>query len=194
MDRTSVNFVARISPFSRARSSAIRSASAVVSVSASAFIISACAPLPPATTAELSPAPTAPAPKSQFPNKRSSAPNAGPLAEQHIPVGSANGYHTEVVITPPKQVCDLDAFSDGVQYGYAYTWNRLTLEQARDPAKRPATPPAQFDPSSIQSQDEQYKIVWNGTQRVNACASDGYLIGRIVGTHRAYIDMKGGTN
>ncbi len=182
MDRTRVKFADKI----------LR-ASTGATLSVSLMILGACAPLP---TDNSSPAQVAAQPKpasgSQFPNKRSAAQNSGPLGEQRIPVGSTNGYHTEVVITPPKQVCDLDAFSDGVQYGYAYTWNRLTLEQARDPAKQPATPKPQFDPSVIQSQDEQYKIVWNGPQRVNACASDGYLIGRIVGTHRAYADLKGG--
>ena len=111
-----------------------------------------------------------------------------------IEVGGPGGYRTEVSITPPKQVCDLDAFADGVRYGYAYTWNRLVMEQAREGGKTTTPPPQQFDPSTIRLQDEQYKIVWNGDQRVNACASDGYLIGRIVGTHRAYVDLKGGAS
>ncbi len=119
---------------------------------------------------------------------------SGAPGSQRIEVGGPNGYRTEVAITPPKQVCDLDAFADGVQYGYAYTWNRLEMEQAREGGKTAGAPPPQFDPSAIRLQDEQYKIVWNGDQRVNACASDGYLIGRIVGTHRAYTDLKGGAS
>jgi hypothetical protein len=158
------------------------------------LMLSACAPLPPSgdSVAQLPAAPSKTLVKPQFPNKRSAQPDSGPLGEQRIAVGGANGYHTELLITPPKQVCDLDAFSDGIQYGYAYTWNRIALELARDPSKKTTAPPQQFDPAVIQSQDEQYRIVWNGTQRVNACASDGYLIGRIVGTHRAYADLKGG--
>lgn len=192
MDSTSVKF-AFYSTIPRASTPALPGAFGV-SIFSALLLLSACAPLPPdPAVAQLPAVPAKITSKSQFPNKRSSEPSSGPLGEQRIPVGSTNGYHTEITLTPPKQVCDLDAFSDGVQYGYAYTWNRLTLEQARDP-KRPATAQPQFDPSVIQSQDEQYKIVWNGPQRVNACASDGYLIGRIVGTHRAYIDLKGGSS
>jgi hypothetical protein len=112
---------------------------------------------------------------------------------QHIPVGDPANYHTEVVVTPPSQVCDFDAFADGFQYGYASTWNRLAMEAAREPAKSPgAAPLPSFDPSAIRLQEERYKIQWNGNQRVNACASDGYLIGRIVGTHQAGVDQKAG--
>ena len=168
-----------------------------VSLAASILLFSACAPLPPDGSAgnSLPSATTAPvaAAKPQSASKRSAQANAsGVPGEQRIDVGGANGYHTAVTITPPKQVCDLDAFADGVQYGYAYTWNRLVMEQAREGGKTTTPPPQQFDPSTIRLQDEQYKIVWNGDQRVNACASDGYLIGRIVGTHRAYVDLKGG--
>jgi len=166
-----------------------------VSLAASILLFSACAPLPPDGSAgnSLPSATIAPvaATKSQSAPKRSAQVNAsGVPGEQRIDVGGANGYHTEVAITPPKQVCDLDAFADGVQYGYAYTWNRLVMEQAREGGKTAGAPQPQFDPSAIRLQDEQYKIVWNGDQRVNACASDGYLIGRIVGTHRAYTDLK----
>ncbi|SAK93408.1 hypothetical protein AWB83_05418 [Caballeronia ptereochthonis] len=103
-------------------------------------------------------------------------------------VGSANGYHLMVRTTPPSQVCDSDAFADGVRYGYALTWNRLVGEDARNGGK----PKRKFDASAIHSQDDQYKIQWNGKERVNACASDGYLIGRIVGTHLAGVDMRNG--
>jgi hypothetical protein len=111
---------------------------------------------------------------------------------QHIAVGGATGYHTDVVVMPPSQVCDFDAFTDGFQYGYASNWNRLAMEAARDPAKGSGTPIPTFDPASIRLQDERYKIEWNGSERVNACASDGYLIGRIVGTHQAAVDQKAG--
>ncbi|CAN7568641.1 hypothetical protein [Caballeronia sp. LjRoot31] len=168
-----------------------------VSLAASILVLGACAPLPPAggASSALPPPPTAqvaaakpqPAPRRSAQVDSSGAPGA-----QRIQVGGPSGYRTEVSITPPRQVCDLDAFADGVQYGYAYTWNRLVMEQARDGGKTTGAPQPQFDPSAIRLQDEQYKIVWNGDQRVNACASDGYLIGRIVGTHQAYTDLKGG--
>jgi hypothetical protein len=170
-------------------------------VAASIFFLSACAPVPPASSnaanslpnAASAPVATAkPAPPARSRSAEASA--SGTPGVQRIDVGGPSGYKTEVAITPPKQVCDFDAFADGVQYGYAYTWNRLLVEQARDSAKTAAPLKSQFDPAGIRLQDEQYKIVWNGDQRVNACASDGYLIGRIVGTHQAYIDVKGGAN
>jgi hypothetical protein len=172
-------------------------------LAASILLLSACAPVPPAENAATalpsaaSAAVVAAQSKPQSRNRSAEAIAAGASGApgvQRIDVGGPSGYKTEVSITPPKQVCDLDAFADGVEYGYAYTWNRLLMEQLRDSGK-PATPPkAQFDPAGIRLQDEQYKIVWNGDQRVNACASDGYLIGRIVGTHQAYVDMKGGAS
>jgi hypothetical protein len=172
-------------------------------LAASILLLSACAPVPPAENAATALPSAASAPvvaaqsKPQSRNRSAEAIAAGASGApgvQRIDVGGPSGYKTEVSITPPKQVCDLDAFADGVEYGYAYTWNRLLMEQLRDSGK-PATPPkAQFDPAGIRLQDEQYKIVWNGDQRVNACASDGYLIGRIVGTHQAYVDMKGGAS
>ena len=170
-----------------------------VSLAASILVLGACAPLPPGDSANnaLPSATTAPvAVAKPQPTQRRTAQvdSSGAPAAQRIEVGGPSGYRTEVSITPPKQVCDLDAFADGVQYGYAYTWNRLVMEQARDGGKTAGAPPPQFDPSAIRLQDEQYKIVWNGDQRVNACASDGYLIGRIVGTHRAYTDLKGGAS
>jgi hypothetical protein len=172
-----------------------------VSLAASILVLSACAPLPPADGANSTlPAalPTAPVaaaqPPQPAPRRSAQVDSSGAPAPQRIEVGGPGGYRTEVAITPPKQVCDFDAFADGVQYGYAYTWNRLVMEQAREGGKAASAPPAQFDPSAIRLQDEQYKIVWNGDQRVNACASDGYLIGRIVGTHQAYLDLKGGAS
>jgi hypothetical protein len=87
-------------------------------------------------------------------------------------------------------VCDYGAFADGVRYGYALNWNRLVGEEARDAGGQ--SPRRKFDAAALRSQDEQYKIEWNGAQRVNACASDGYLIGRVVGTHMAGVDMQGG--
>jgi len=166
-----------------------------VSLAASILVLGACAPLPPDGSASSALPASTPvqvaAAKPQSPQRRTAQVDAsGAPAAQRIEVGGPSGYRTEVSITPPKQVCDLDAFADGVQYGYAYTWNRLVMEQAREGGKPAGAPPPQFDPSAIRLQDEQYKIVWNGDQRVNACASDGYLIGRIVGTHRAYADLK----
>jgi hypothetical protein len=170
-----------------------------VSLAASILVLAACAPLPPdgsagsalpaSSTAQVAAAKPQPAPRRSAQVDSSGAPVA-----QRIQVGGPSGYQTEVSMTPPKQVCDLDAFADGVQYGYTYTWNRLVMEQAREGGKIAGAPQPQFDPSGIRLQDEQYKIVWNGDQRVNGCASDGYLIGRIVGTHRAYTDLKGGAS
>jgi len=169
-----------------------------VSLAASILVLSACAPLPTDTGANApagaSATPVAAAKMQPTPKRSAQVDSSGVPGEQRIEVGGPIGYRTEVAIRPPKQVCDLDAFADGVQYGYAYTWNRLVMEQAREGGKTAGAPPAQFDPSAIRLQDEQYKIVWNGDQRVNACASDGYLIGRIVGTHRAYTDLKGGAS
>ena len=172
-------------------------------LAASILLLSACAPIPPTENAAstLPSAASAPvvvaAPKRQSRNRSAEAIAAGASGVpgvQRIDVGGPSGYTAEVSITPPKQVCDLDAFADGVEYGYAYTWNRLVMEQIRDSGKSATPPKAQFDPAGIRLQDEQYKIVWNGDQRVNACASDGYLIGRIVGTHQAFVDMKGGAS
>lgn len=116
---------------------------------------------------------------------------AGPPGEQRIVVGGANAYHVTLKLVPPSQVCDNDAFADGVRYGYALTWNRLIMEQARDSGAK--TPPKRkFDASGLQSHEDQYKIQWNGNERTNACAADGYLIGRIVGTHQASVDLHGG--
>ena len=160
------------------------------SLAASILVLGACAPLPTDGSASsalpASSVPQAVAAKPQPGTRRTAQVDSfGAPAPQRIEVGGPSGYRTEVSITPPKQVCDLDAFADGVQYGYAYTWNRLEMEQAREGGKAGGAPQPQFDPSGIRLQDEQYKIVWNGSQRVNACASDGYLIGRIVGTHQA---------
>jgi hypothetical protein len=171
-------------------------------LAASIFLLSACAPIPPTENTATPPkAASAPvvvaAPKPQSRNRSAEAIAAGASGVpgvQRIDVGGPSGYKTEVSITPPKQVCDLDAFADGVEYGYAYTWNRLVMEQIRDSGKSATPSKAQFDPAGIRLQDEQYKVVWNGDQRVNACASDGYLIGRIVGTHQALVDMKGGAS
>ena len=169
------------------------------SLAASILVLGACAPLPTDGSASsalpASSVPQAVAAKPQPGTRRTAQVDSfGAPAPQRIEVGGPSGYRTEVSITPPKQVCDLDAFADGVQYGYAYTWNRLEMEQAREGGKAGGAPQPQFDPSGIRLQDEQYKIVWNGSQRVNACASDGYLIGRIVGTHQAYTDLKGGAS
>ncbi|WP_438392635.1 hypothetical protein [Caballeronia sp. DA-9] len=187
--------------FSGFPASHVRASGAILA--ASILLLSACAPVPPADNAAVAVPSAASAPvvtSVPKPQARSRSAEAiaagvsGPPGVQRIDIGGPSGYRTEVSITPPKQVCDLDAFADGVQYGYAYTWNRLVMEQIRD-AGKPSTPPkAQFDPAGIHLQDEQYKIVWNGEQRVNACASDGYLIGRIVGTHQALVDMKGGAS
>ena len=151
-----------------------------------ALVLGACAPLPQNGTDAGAPASGASAVQAAQPVTPPAPP--GPPGEQRIMVGSANGYHLMVKATPPSQVCDNDAFADGVRYGYALTWNRLVGEDARNGGK----PKRKFDASAVHSQDDQYKIQWDGKERVNACASDGYLIGRVVGTHLAGIDMRGG--
>ncbi|WP_144063432.1 hypothetical protein [Caballeronia insecticola] len=152
---------------------------------AAALILCACAPLPQQNGTDAAASASA-VQAAQPASKTPAAPM--PPGEQRIMVGSASGYHLMVKTTPPSQVCDNDAFADGVRYGYALTWNRLVGEDARNGGK----PKRKFDASAIHSQDDQYKIQWNGKERANACASDGYLIGRIVGTHLASVDMRGG--
>ncbi|MDR5762345.1 hypothetical protein [Caballeronia sp. LZ035] len=152
------------------------------------LILGACAPLPQQDgTDTVAPASgTAPVQAARTP-VRPPAPSLPP-GERRIMVGSPDGYHLMVKAKTPGQVCDNDAFADGVRYGYALTWNRMVGEDARNGGK----PKRKFDPAAIHSQDDQYKIQWDGKERVNACASDGYLIGRVVGTHLATVDMRDG--
>jgi len=153
-----------------------------------ALLLGACAPLPQqngtdaavGASAASAPQVAQAAPKPPVPPAQQ--------GERRIMVGTANGYHLMVKTTPPSQVCDSDAFADGVRYGYALTWNRLVGEEVRNGGK----PKRKFDASTVHSQDDQYKIQWDGKERVNACASDGYLIGRVIGTHLAGADMKNG--
>lgn len=165
----------------------MQGAGAAVAASA-VLILGACAPLPPqdGTDAAAPASGTAPVQATRTP-VRPPAP-ALPPGERRIMVGSPDGYHLMVKTKTPSQVCDDDAFADGVRYGYALTWNRMVGEDARNGGK----PKRKFDPSAIHSQDDQYKIQWDGKERVNACASDGYLIGRVVGTHLAGVDMRDG--
>ncbi|SAK72134.1 hypothetical protein AWB79_04051 [Caballeronia hypogeia] len=152
-----------------------------------ALVLGACAPLPQqnGTAADAAASGASAVQAAQAP--KPPAPPAPP-GEQRIMVGTPGGYHLMVKTTPPKQVCDNDAFADGVRYGYALTWNRLVGEEARNGGK----PKRKFDAAAVHSQDDQYKIQWDGKERVNACASDGYLIGRVVGTHLAGVDMRNG--
>jgi hypothetical protein len=156
-----------------------------------ALALSACAPLPQqgdqsaeaaaaASDASAVQAAQAPPPKPVVPPT--------PPGEQRVSVGTPNGLHRTVTAKVPSQVCDTDAFVDGVRYGYALTWNRLVADEARDHGGK--TSKRKFDAAAVRSQDDQYKIQWNGKERTNACASDGYLIGRVVGTHLAGLDMK----
>jgi hypothetical protein len=160
---------------------------ALTVTAALALALGACAPLPQQDGADAAAAASAASAVQAAQTAKPIVP-PGPPGEQRIMVGSPNGYHLMVRTTPPGQVCDGDAFADGVRYGYALTWNRLVGEDARNGDK----PKRKFDASAIHSQDDQYKIQWNGKERVNACASDGYLIGRIVGTHLAGVDMRNG--
>ncbi|MFM0327107.1 hypothetical protein [Caballeronia glebae] len=154
-----------------------------------ALLLGACAPLPQQSDADAAAAASA-ASATQAAQAAQSAVKApaGPPGERRIMVGSANGYHMLLKTTPPSQVCDDNAFADGVRYGYALTWNRLVSEEVRNGGKAKR----RFDASAVHSLDDQYKIQWDGKERVNACASDGYLIGRVVGTHLAGVDMRNG--
>jgi hypothetical protein len=154
-----------------------------------ALVLGACAPLPQQSDADAAAAASA-ASAAQAAQAAAARPVVppGPPGEQRIMVGTPNGYHLMIKTTPPSQVCDSDAFADGVRYGYALTWNRLVGEDVRNGGKAKR----KFDASAVHSQDDQYKIQWDGKERVNACASDGYLIGRVVGTHLAGVDMRGG--
>jgi hypothetical protein len=174
--------------------STIRNAHATLGLAA-ALLLAACAPLPQqgadANAPQSASAPSAAsAVQAAMGNQGATQPAKPALGpgEQRIVVGTENGYHRIVKATAPSQVCDYGAFADGVRYGYAQTWNRLVGEEARDAGGK--TSKRKFDAAALRSQDEQYAIQWNGKERVNACASDGYLIGRVVGTHIAGIDMK----
>ncbi|VXB30239.1 conserved exported hypothetical protein [Burkholderia sp. 8Y] len=163
---------------------------------ATALAMAACAPLPDqqknADAAAAASAAQAAQAASAAAAAKAAAAASGPT-EQRIAVGGASGYHVTVKTTPPAQVCDNTAFADGVRYGYALTWNRLVGEAIRENGGKPVKGKlGKFDPSAIHSEDDQYKIQWNGKERTNACASDGYLIGRIVGTHLAGVDMRNG--
>ncbi|MDR5747296.1 hypothetical protein QCE73_29380 [Caballeronia sp. LZ029] len=164
----------------------MQGAGTVITVTA-ALLLGACAPLPQQNDTDAAAAASAAsaAQAAQVPVKP--APPAPP-GERRIMVGSANGYHLMLKTTPPSQVCDDGAFADGVRYGYALTWNRLVSEDVRNGGKAKR----KFDASTVHSLDDQYKIQWDGKERVNACASDGYLIGRVVGTHLAGVDMRNG--
>ncbi|WP_061161909.1 hypothetical protein [Caballeronia temeraria] len=153
-----------------------------------ALLLGACAPLPQQTDTDAAAAASASATAQAIRAATKAPASSAQPGEQRIMVGTANGYHLMIKTTPPSQVCDDDAFADGVRYGYALTWNRLVGEDARNGGKAKR----KFDASAVHSQDDQYKIQWDGKERVNACASDGYLIGRVVGTHQAGIDMRNG--
>jgi hypothetical protein len=171
------------------QSHSVHAASAV----AVALMLGACAPLPQQGADANAAAAASAASAAQAAQTAQAAPPppATPATpgEQRIVVGSANGFHRTVKATAPSQVCDYDAFADGVRFGYALTWNRLVSEDARNAGGKSAK--RKFDASAVRSQDDQYKIQWDGKQRTNACASDGYLIGRVVGTHLAGVDMDG---
>lgn len=169
---------------------------ACVAALSGAFALGACAPLPEqqanADAAAAASAASAARAASAAAAAKAAAPTTGPT-EQRIVVGGASGYRLTVKTTPPAQVCDNDAFADGVRYGYALTWNRLVGEEMRSGGGKPTKRKlGKFDAAAVHSLDDEYKIQWNGKERTNACASDGYLIGRIVGTHLAGEDMRNG--
>jgi hypothetical protein len=163
--------------------------SAAALLAATLVALSACAPLPQDNAAADAAAAASAASAAQAASAAVPATPPGPPGEQRVTVGGGNGYRVTIKVMPPSQVCDNDAFVEGVRYGYAATWNRLLAEAVRESGVRPAGK-RRFDPATIRLKDDEYKIEWNGKERVNACASDGYLIGRIVGTHLASVDLR----
>ncbi len=177
---------------SGSRFSTLRRGGAAYAVAmALALAFGACAPLPQQADADAAAAASAASAAQAAQAARAAAKPVAPSppGEQRIAIGGTSGFHTTVKTTPPSQVCDTDAFADGVRYGYALTWNRLIAEAARSGGR---VDKRKFDASAVHSQDDQYKIQWDGKERTNACASDGYLIGRIVGTHLAGLNLRDG--
>ncbi|KMQ80877.1 hypothetical protein BPMI_00377c [Candidatus Burkholderia pumila] len=160
---------------------------------AAALALGACAPLPQQNADAGAATPASGAQSSAFAKATIAAVGAAPAlpsGEQRIVVGTANGYHRALKVTAPSQVCNQNAFADGVRYGYALTWNREISDEMRSAGGKSTR--RRFDATAVHSQDDQYKIEWNGKERTNACASDGYLIGRIVGIHLAGVDLRDG--
>jgi hypothetical protein len=106
---------------------------------------------------------------------------------QDIVVGGASDYHVTLKMMPPAQVCDAEAFVDGVRAGYVATWNGLVAASGGAAARRPV-----FEPAPVAPLDARYRLQWNGgPEPANACAAYGYQIGKVMGTRQAYIDARG---
>ncbi|WXK24594.1 hypothetical protein IHE33_14635 (plasmid) [Mycetohabitans endofungorum] len=108
-----------------------------------------------------------------------------------IVVGGVSGYHVTLRMTPPAQVCDADAFVDGVRTGYITTWNGLVAASGGASDNGALHRPV-FDPAPVVLSDERYRLQWKGgPEPANACAAYGYQIGKVMGTRQAYIDARG---
>lgn len=108
-----------------------------------------------------------------------------------IVVGGDLGYHVTLKMTPPAQVCDADAFVDGVRTGYITTWNGLVAASGGALGNGAMHRPV-FDPAPVAPSEERYRLQWKGgPEPANACAAYGYQIGKVMGTRQAYIDARG---
>lgn len=108
-----------------------------------------------------------------------------------IVVGGDLGYHVTLKMTPPAQVCDADAFVDGVRTGYITTWNGLVAASSGAPNNGVSHRPV-FDPAPVAPAEARYRLQWKGgPEPANACAAYGYQIGKVMGTRQAYIDARG---
>lgn len=108
-----------------------------------------------------------------------------------IVVGGVSGYHVTLRMTPPAQVCDADAFVDGVRTGYITTWNGLVAASGGASDNGALHRPV-FDPAPVVLSDARYRLLWKGgPEPANACAAYGYQIGKVMGTRQAYIDARG---
>ncbi|MEJ2768847.1 hypothetical protein [Mycetohabitans sp. B46] len=108
-----------------------------------------------------------------------------------IVVGGDLGYHVTLKMTPPAQVCDADAFVDGVRTGYITTWNGLVAASGGVPGNGALRRPV-FDPAPVAPAEERYRLQWKGgPEPANACAAYAYQIGKVMGTRQAYIDARG---
>lgn len=164
---------------------------------AAMLALAGCVPLA-NTPASVAPKGAGGAAASARPGSSPAGVQPGAAGARNIVVGAAPGLRVELSVTPPAQVCDADAFADGVRYGYASTWNgevghpvAVSSAKKESGAGADAAPKPMFDPATVQSKDQQYVIHWgNGDEPANACATYGYEIGKIVGAHRAYVDLR----
>ncbi|KAG0189721.1 hypothetical protein DFQ28_003044 [Apophysomyces sp. BC1034] len=167
-------------------------AAAATAVAALAWL-GACAPIAGPHSAATPTVGTAPAAPSV-----SGVDGAGPAGHpasnggvRDIVVGGEAGYHVTLKMMPPVQVCDADAFVDGVRAGYVTTWNGLVAASGGGSPGGAVRRPV-FDSGPVERLDERYRLRWKGgPEPVNACAAYGYQIGKVMGTRQAYVDARG---